>query len=113
MWGVTLLPVSEASEPESDPDVLVYSAVCASSSLPLQYTYHLDTGAVFEEVLSSLAPTTHVLDPLPSDSPDEAGDHSNTRALSVDLEHGGRQLPRLGRHFVAIGRGRHAEASAS
>ncbi|KAJ1185821.1 hypothetical protein NDU88_002608 [Pleurodeles waltl] len=114
MWGVTLLPVSEASEPESDPDVCN-----ASSSLPLQCTYRLDTGAIFEEVRSfssdsrQQAPTTRVLDPLPSDSPDEAGVRSNTGALSVDPEHRGRQLPRLGHHFVAIGRGRHAEASAS
>ncbi|KAJ1166146.1 hypothetical protein NDU88_006555 [Pleurodeles waltl] len=152
MWGVTLLPVSEASEPESALDVckcsgrrvlkeFLQQSVAAATALPRSATacsrlgrelggflrqrlgfgctYRLGTGAIFEEVRSfssdsrQRVPSPHVLDPHPSDSPGKAGDHSNTGALSVDPEHGGRQLPRLGRHFVAIGRGRHSEASAS
>ncbi|KAJ1157508.1 hypothetical protein NDU88_010219 [Pleurodeles waltl] len=104
-------------------------AVCASSLLPLQCTYRLVTGEIFEEVhyFSSdsrqRAPPTRVstagcahrcaLDPLPSDTPGEAGDHSVPGILSADPEHGGWQLPRLGCHFVAIGHGRRAEDSAS
>ncbi|KAJ1149470.1 hypothetical protein NDU88_002278 [Pleurodeles waltl] len=99
------------------------------SPIPMFCTYRLDTGAIFEEVRSfssdslQRAPPTRVstaecahrwaLDLLPSDTPDEAGDHSVTGILSADPEHGGRQLPRLGRHFMDVGHGGRAEASAS